>query len=319
MLTFVYSRAAELQTETSLAGCFLDTEENWIAQSYLQLKNFGIDIALSSTPPEQGAFVAAAYVMPSNFRPTHDQFFISVSADGPPHLGGDLHIVQNKAQEKLLPQSRFIPHWPQPGLIGRDYQRGSKFENIVYIGDQKNLSPYLASSSWRQRLSEFGLNWIMQQQERRDPADMSEYDAVVAIRSFNQTGFIRKPASKLVNALLANCPAVCGREFAYREVAPRGSCYLEATSANHLLKQLLALKNDVALRSRIVENGRLAVLPYTASSVLNSWRGLVTAVNQKDLEWTKSASPYFRAIRLRAMLSFQYRILKLLRREQWAL
>ena len=69
--------------------------------------------------------------MPPDFIPGPEQCFLSVSADGPLHVGADVHIVQNKAQCRLLPEAIFVPHWPQPGLVRRDPSRGVIFENVA--------------------------------------------------------------------------------------------------------------------------------------------------------------------------------------------
>jgi hypothetical protein len=318
-VTFVFSQPLSpgLSAPAS-TDYFLNTEKSWVLQSYLELKDHA-PVLLSDSIPEYGPFVMCAYTAPPGFIPSPKQLFISVSADGPPHLGADIHIVQNRRQAALLPNAVFVPHWPQPGLLARDVTRGDKFENVAYIGDTTNLDPALATPEWTAALADAGLNWIVPQASGRDPADMRDIDAVVAIRSFKKTGFIRKPASKLVNALLANTPAICGRELAFREICAPGTGYLEARSSSELFLHLRSLQASPEMRGRLVRNGRIAVAAYTRDAVRQAWLQLTDLQHIGKLMSRKTRFPKSRAALRRIALAAQHKFLTSLNAEDYAL
>ncbi|MEM8805779.1 MAG: hypothetical protein AAGF01_07110 [Cyanobacteria bacterium P01_G01_bin.38] len=69
-----------------------------------------------------------------------------------------LHIVQNPKEARPA-QHYFMPHRPQPGLLGRDRNRRDRFENIAFLGHRNSLAPELQAQRWRAQLADMGLTW----------------------------------------------------------------------------------------------------------------------------------------------------------------
>lgn len=275
MISFYHSKP-DIFESVSLAdhgSFFIQTENNWILQTFLALRSIGMDVRISDDLTSDGVLIGCS--VRGDFRPGPSQYFVCVVADGAPHRWADMFVVQNAVQARWLPGSIFVPHWPQPGIIHRDSQRGDRIENVVFFGDPANLAPELVSDDWASRIRRAGFDWEVRGPSNSRNVDYSDVDAVVAVRSFQKTGFFRKPASKLINAWIAGVPAVCGREFAFREAGYPEESYLEARTCKQLCDQLARLRSDPSLGARLVAGGARAVGPYRREAVLRNWQDVL--------------------------------------------
>jgi hypothetical protein len=306
--------------ESSPCDFFVNTENNWTFQTYQRLRQLDPPLVLSPNLPTSGVIVAFAGSIPGNFRPTRDQYLVSISADGPPCRLADMHIVQNKEQTKWLRNAHFIPHWPQPGLVPRTMSRGERFENIMYFGDPANLAPELRAEHWSKSLKALGLNWRIIGPDDPRLADFSSVDAVVAVRSFTRQGFIRKPASKLVNSWIAGVPAILGVEYAFREVGHPGDDYFEAYSYETCLDSIALLKEDEGLRARIVQCGRIRASAFSVDQVSRRWMQILRFALVKCREKSTQgglavARDNFVRVAGRKRRGLEHRVLRMLDRE----
>ena len=201
-------------------------------------------------------------------------FFVDVVADGAPHPGAHLHLVQNRAHAKKLPNAIFMPHWSHPGLLPRDPQRGNRFENLCFYGHSKNLAGELQTARWRQRLQdELGIQLHFPTVERWH--DYSQTDCAIAVRDFSRSPHWNKPATKLYNAWLAHVPFIGGRDSAYAADGRPGIDYLVATSPEEVFEHLRRLKEDTSFRCQLVNNGSAAAKEFSREAILERWRELV--------------------------------------------
>lgn len=248
---------------------------NWIYQTWALLISSGTPCyALLDTPSTEGAIIALGIAASSSLKMPNAPFFVDVVADGAPHPAAHLHIVQNRAHAKKLPNAIFMPHWSQPGLVPRDPQRGNRFENLCFYGHSKNLAKELQTAQWRQRLQdELGIQLHLPSVEQWH--DYSQTDCAIAVRDFSRSPHWNKPATKLYNAWLAGVPFIGGRDSAYAADGRPGIDYLVATSPEEVFEQLRRLKEDTSLRSQLVDNGSAAAKEFSREAILKRWRELV--------------------------------------------
>lgn len=254
--------------------------ESWILQTYLHLKAANFPCHLSQDLPESGIIVGHRYAFKANQKPNAQQLFICTRDDKFVHPYSQHHIVQNARQTKLfsvapLWRSTYIPLWPQIGLVPRDRHRGDRFENLTYLGDPDCLAPELKDPTWAKNLSDLGIQWIV----NGDTSTWSDYsttDAVLAIRSFDQNPHHHKPASKLLNAWLAGVPAILGPESAYQNERQSPDDYLEATTVKSALEAIKRLKQDPALRSRIIAQGQRRAQEIQTEQMRDRWMRFLT-------------------------------------------
>lgn len=276
---FVYPNIGNLESVSDLesylkSNCFLDTRNNWILQTYAFLRGSSvINPILVSDIPEKGVFVALSCDISFDYVPSRHQFWVSIIADGcvPPY--SHYRVVQNPKQAERISKSAYIPHWPQPGLISRSKSRGDIFSRLAYFGDGCNLDPYLRSEEFSLELSR--LNLELQIRDASSPlnTDYSDIDAIIAIRSFDEHGFVRKPASKLFNAWNAGVLPILGNEHAYRYEG-NSSNYFEASTLEKLRSVLIHLCTSKIARIQALENGKAQRQRISTSAITCLWNRL---------------------------------------------
>jgi hypothetical protein len=309
-----------VESDTSIY--FLGTHLNWVLQTYLRLKSAGYPIVLSPELPTEGIVVTFNGLLPLDFVPNPRQYLVSISADNSPHMYAQLHVVQNRTQTKMLADSFHIPHWPQAGLIPRDAGRGIRFERAVFFGDSLNLAEELRGPEWRRSLAETGIDWTVRDQQSAKNMDYSDVDVVVAVRSFQRRGFIRKPASKLYNAWIAGVPALLGVEFAFREERRSELDFIEVTSCQAAISAIRRLKASPELPARMVENGFQRAQDVGVEKLTEKWWRLLSDVAMPKFEaWQKIADSrrkhfIFKRSLEKKIRGLRHKVLQVLGREQ---
>jgi hypothetical protein len=225
--------------------------------------------------PATGIVVAAACNLPLLFRPGPRRFVVSCVADSPPRFYPQAHVFQSATQAgnnpchrpgDAFPLCAFMPHWPQPGLWPRDPARADAFVNIDYFGASDQLAPAFCEPGFRAALADRGLNLRLHFEFYHD---YRQTDAVLAVRGTELIS--HKPASKLLNAWRAGVPAILGPEAAFRELRRDDADFLEAATPRAALEACLRLRDDIALRRRMVEIGRARAPEFSEEVLTGNW------------------------------------------------
>lgn len=250
------------------------TAQNWIYQSFIQLKQRGIPLELYSVLPPQGMILALGSSLSKKLRIPAGMCLIDIVADAAPNPAAHAYIVQNRIQQKYIPHSFFIPHWPQPKMIPRSPDRGDRFDNIAFFGDINSLAPELRKEEWHHHLRRtLGLSFTIKSPYQWH--NYSDVDGVIAIRSFSQSCYLSKSAVKLYNAWLAGVPFIGGRDVAYADEGHPGKNYLIATSPSELLEHLRHLKEDISFRRELIAHGHHQGAFYTQEKTAERWISLI--------------------------------------------
>ena len=257
----------------------------WIFQTWLALERSGFPVHLTHAMPSQGVMVTLTNCVSADFRSPDGLFFVGIVADYLAHPGAHLHVVQNAAHVRRLRNAAFIPHWPQPNLIPRDPERAELFENVCFFGDDSNLARELNDRRWHRKLcDELGLKFVVCGAERWH--DYRETDCVVAVRGFGRSDYLHKPATKLYNAWLARVPFIGGLDSAYAADGEPGRDFLRASTPDELFAHIRRLKEEPALRRRLVEAGTIAARNFTPEAIVKCWRDFLgDAVERFATHW----------------------------------
>ena len=302
-----------------------NTHWHWTLQTYLWLRESGCPVRLVKGVPDEGIVVACRGLISSDFTPGPNLFLVSINGDESPHPYAQINVVQNRIQTRLLSNSYYVPFWPQPGIIARDRARGDRFDSIAFFGDQKNIAPELQSANWSALLASRGIQWHVRDAQSSRNTDFSDVDCVIGVRSFRRAGYIRKPASKLVNAWIAGSPAILGREFAFREQRRSAADYLEVSTFSQTLQAIDKLAASPALRRSMAENGLSRAEEFTVPLITAVWRHLLFEVAQKSaVRWSENSVVGRRLFFLRRELEKKarggaHRVLRALDKEQLAI
>ena len=253
---------------------FVGGRNSWIAQTFVRLRA-AIEargwIASAGPGFPEGAVSIAHRDDVNGFAVrAHRSFLVVVRADRAPARACDLAIVQNG----LAPDrhERFLPLWPQPGLVPRDERRGTRIERLAYHGRLTSAPPWFCAPEFlaalRRRAIEF----------QPKPLGWEDYrDVDVAMAARDELGEVlkRKPATKLYNAWLAGVPLLACPEPAYEELRSAPLDYLQIRSASDVLAALDALRADPPLYAAMVENGRTRARRFTVEAVRERWMRLL--------------------------------------------
>lgn len=276
-------------------GLFLSPAVNWIWRTHHHLASTGFPCRLVETMPDSGIVVAAACNLPLLFRPKPRLFVVSCVADSPPRFYPQAHVFQSATQARVtgcrrpadtFPLCEFIPHWPQPDLLPRDKNRGDTFANIDYFGARDQLAPAFQEPAFSETLRKHGLNLRLHFEFYHD---YRETDAVLAVRDTNLVS--HKPASKLINAWRAGAPAMLGPESAFRELRASDADFIEVTSPRAALEACLRLRDDIALRRRMTENGRTRAAEFSEDVITRKWASILEAqIRPAAARWFASST-----------------------------
>lgn len=256
----------------------------WVIQTVLRLRETGYDVAIQPTLPETGIvvllpephFCQAFY---RQYETKHrDLLIVTIRADivGFRSLLADAEIVQNGyfADEQRIFD---VPHWPQPGLIPRDSDRGTDIRTIAFKGDKGNLHPDLFSARFHDFLRERHIEVLLEEtNDRTVPQPWHNYkdvDLLIAVRKPWHEGdlFYNKPASKLINAWHAGVPALLGPEIAFRELREHPLDYVEVSDDYGAIEAIDRLISKPERYAAIVEHGRERAREFTSQRIAERW------------------------------------------------
>lgn len=257
---------------------------NWTLQTYQRLKDHGYACQVALDLRASGIVIGHRDVIPTFYRPHSEQLLVCIAAERGLHPFAQFNILQNPVQETLVKHESlerlwnrligrncgFIRYWPQPNLVPRNPDRGDRFENVVFMGVMESLAPELRGPDFESAVMKLGMKWLPIHDKSKWP-DYSEVDAVVALRANADPVNDRKPATKLYNAWLAGVPAILGAESAFQAEGAAGADYLEATSVREVLDALRRLRDDAALRRKIVEAGNNRAESLSYSALCQQW------------------------------------------------
>ena len=253
---------------------FVGGRNSWIAQSYVRLR-----AALGARGWEASAgpgFVPGALCIAHRddvnrfLSPAHASFLVVVRADRAPVRACDFAIVQNGLGSSE--HERFIPLWPQPGLLARDPGRGERIERIAYHGRTGTVPGWFGDARFRSALAARNVDFAVKE------AGWEDYRAVdlaLAARDELPEVLANKPATKLYNAWLAGAPLLASPEPAYTALRRRFIDFIEVRDASDVLRSLDLLRAHPALYAAMVANGLERAREFTVAAVRARWLRLL--------------------------------------------
>ena len=251
----------------------------WTVKTWAYLSEMGFPCRLTSQLPDEGIVITHREFLHNSMVPTPEQLFVCIMADFYRHPFAQLHVVQNACDELVIRPSPnwravFMPHWTESALIARDRARGDTLVNVSYYGLPERLAPQLRSEGFIARLRECGFDFRMVSRDRWN--DYSDTDVVLAVRSFARVSFHKYPPTKLYNCWAAGVPALLGRESGYRAEKQHEYDYFEVDSVDHVLRTLIRLRDDTALRQAVTRRCAERAREVAPARVAGRWAHWIT-------------------------------------------
>ncbi len=264
----------------------------WVLQTYLWLRRRGLAAELA-TRCAPGALCIVHYDDLRASDLTAGSYLLGVRGDRPPMLLADQQVVQTPLLANGV-SSHFVPNWPQPGLLPRAEVRGARVERVGFVGRERNLAPAFRSAQFRRELAQQGFTLVLRDKPWWDYRDL---DAILAVRDASPAKLRTKPASKLINAWHAGCPALLGPEPAFEARRSSPLDFLSVATPEDALAALRRLREEPGLYPAMVENGQLRAREFSAERVAERWEDLLTGPVAEDFERWRRASRSARWLR----------------------
>ncbi len=256
-----------------LAGRFI-----WVAHSWLVLREYREGMTLGTAPiPGRVNF---SHVMGwRDIGARSGEYRVSARADYPRMFDVDFEILQNPAV-KMGTRQAYLPHWPVPGIIPRDRSRMG-VHTFAYAG---RIGPLNLAEELKNRTDCIlpDLEFRIIPPERWH--DLSQVDALVAIRSLDTARHESKPPSKLFLAWLADIPLIAGYDSAFSTVGAPGVEYIRVSSADELRSALKRLRDDPEFYQSFVEKGRVRAKEISQDALARIWLELFDTRIAADFE-----------------------------------
>lgn len=286
---------------------------SWIVQTYLQLKCRGLDVRLvSQYIPDAICVVAREELMKKRLLKSlpFRSYLVVCQQDRPRPFICEHRVVQNLCNV-LDEMDHFLPLWSQPDLKKRAPQRGNLVKNLVFKGRFYYLPQTYKSPAFLEQLQALGFCFFLREDYSPDIKDWMDYfeaDVALAIRHTPQLYLESKPASKLINAWFAGCPALLGPEPAYQALRQSELDYIEINSPEDVLQALQQLRDEPGLYRAMVENGWRRAQDFTPEKIAGLWRNLLAGPIASGYEQWKQQS--FIQKKINRPLQFTYRLMK---------
>lgn len=249
---------------------FVGGRNSWIAQGFLRLRaGLGAagHVVRVAERPRPGTICVVHRDDLNAFGSRGDEaFLVVVRADRAPVTACDLAVVQNGVA--VAPHERFLPLWPQPGLIERDRSRGARIRTIVYMGRDGAEPGWFATLRRSRELAARGLRFEVRTGRWHDYRDV---DLVVAARDDARAVLDVKPATKVYNGWLAGVPVLAAPEPAYLEQARGPLDFIVVRGERDVLDAVELLRSVPALYEAMVRNGRARGADYDVDATRARW------------------------------------------------
>jgi len=257
---------------------FRSGHDVWIVQTFLllraRLRALGHEVSLSANFPAGAVCIAHWDSLNRFLSGAHRCRIIGVRADRPPLYDADVIILQNN----LAPDDsrhRFIPLWPQPGMLRRDERRGDRLETIAYFGRTGALPAWVRSPELRERLHALAVTLRISEGTWHD---YREVDLVLSVRADSPLMLKYKPATKLYNSWLAGTPALLGDEPAYRAMRETDLDYRMVAGPDDVIAAVRQLKQNGEMFRAMVANGVLRGRAFARDATEARWMALIEEV-----------------------------------------
>ena len=256
---------------------FVGGRNSWIAQSFLRLRPWlqARGWRASAGPSFIPGTISVVHRDDLNRfgSDAHVSYLVAVRADRAPVAACDLAIAQNAL--RLARNERYIPLWPQPGLVPRDAARGQRIDCIAYHGRTGTAPAWFTDRAFASELSRRGLRFEIRE---TGWGEYREVDVALAIRDELPGVLATKPATKIYNGWLSRVAVLASPEPAYREVRRAPLDFLEVTDAREVLNAVDLLRANPRLYAAMVANGLARSAEFTIDAIRARWLALLDDV-----------------------------------------
>ncbi|WP_319409033.1 hypothetical protein [uncultured Desulfosarcina sp.] len=272
-------------------------ENIWIVSTYLRLRKAGQDVRIIDRPVADAINVCCDEKAGVQDR-TGRAFLVLTQGDRDPLPWADYRFIQSPEQQ-MDGNSKLIKHWPQPGLLGRDSNRGNRLDRVGYIGPVENLAGPFRTEAFRDQLRNLGVEFVI----RDKPAhwhDFTDFDAYLAVRDWPWRLIRTKPCTKLVHAWLTGVVGLMGPEPSYQYWGRDGEDFFQVKSPDQAVAVIRHLKSDPELYAAVQKRGFIKGQDHNEHAVIQQWIEVLNGpVREAFAQWQKVGPCAWQARRIK--------------------
>ena len=261
---------------TRMPRRFVGGRNSWIAQGFVRLRRGlqarGLRVTAGAGFPAGALCLVHRDDLDRFSSAAYRRFLVGVRADRAPVQACDFAIAQNPLA--LRSHERFVPLWPQPGLLPRDPARDSRVETLAYFGRTSSAPAWFSDGAWRQALTRRGVRFEVRE---RAWHDYRSVDVALAVRDESRRVLGTKPATKLYNGWLAQVPVIASPEPAYAALRENPLDFLEVRDAADVLAAIDRLRAQPALYRAMAWQGARRGMSFSVAAVARCWLDLFDA------------------------------------------
>lgn len=270
-------RSRQVPSVESAYDRFCSSHDAWCVQTYIQLRQRGLDVYLVPRYLPGRICVTSYEHLAVRDLPFRSYVVVCRHDRGRPEIC-EQRIVQNPLN--LVDWTdHLLPLWPQPNLQPRSPDRGTRLEILGFKGRNQYIAAPFRDPAFLRQLAQLGVAFKpspdAEADYRRAWTDYSQTDAILAVRDCTEYDLALKPPSKLVNAWFAGCPALLGPEPAYRSLRQSDLDYFEVRSPADALAVVRLLRDRPDRYTATVENGRRRAREFAPDVLAQRWRDLL--------------------------------------------
>jgi hypothetical protein len=297
---------------------FLTGYGHSLLELYARLKARGVPVTIGQRPPAESCAIVASLEELTHWRnrlAPGQATRLSLAAARCPAvvvIRGDLPLgigVPRYVRTEVMPTEASItdrrrqttmPMLPQRGLIRRTPDRGGRIDRLALKCFTHNMPDFVRSPQFEGQLNEIGID-LRIDTEVDQPSrwhDFSDVDAALCVRRFlpgrdTDEDYLRKPATKLVNAWCAGVVPIVAPEAGYLELVADGKDAIVAGDARSIVSALKQLRGDQQRVLRLIAAGQAKAGRWSTKRVLDEWQQLLGS----DLPRSTRAQPLASAAR----------------------
>lgn len=286
-----------MRMEDAPASRWAPLENIWIVSTYLRLRKAGQNVRITDRPVVDAINICCdekAGVQDKTGR----AFLALTQGDRDPLPWADYRLIQSPEQQ-VHGNTTLIKHWPQPGLLGRDANRGNRLERVGYVGPAENLAGPFRTEAFRAQLRKLGVELVI----RDNPVhwhDFSDLDVYLAVRDWPWQLIRTKPCTKLVHAWLTGAVGLMGPEPSYRYWGRDGEDYFEVKSPDQAIEVIRRLKGDQGLYAAVRERGSRKGQDHDEQAVIRQWAETLNgSVQAAFAQWQRVGAWAWQARRMK--------------------
>jgi hypothetical protein len=292
------SSDAPIELGPALGPRLFLNENIWIVSTFIRLRDRGRPVTIGDCLDPDAINVAAERDAVQGSGPA---FIVATQGDRGRLVWADHTLAQSPVMADA-PRTSLIDMWPQPGLVGRDPERGSAITRLAYFGYPDNLAAAFRSDAFRRELGKLGVEFILKEQPDTWH-DYSDVDLCLAVRDLPWHWVKTKPSTKLVHAWLTGAAGLLGPEPSYQYWGTDGQDYFEVRTPADVLAVVKRLKDDPQLYQQVQQRGFDKGRGHDEQAVCQQWERLLWGPIAEQFEqWRQAgrATWAYRAARRRA-------------------